>query len=62
MSWTIDSYQQYCASSLGAAILVRNLVGAAFPLVGNPMYENLGRHWASTLIAFLGVPLIPCVE
>lgn len=62
MSWTVDPYQQYSASSLGAAILVHNLVGAVFPFVGNPMYGNLGRHWASSLIAFLGIPLIPCVD
>jgi hypothetical protein len=59
MSWTVDSYQEFSASALGATILVRNLFGAAFPLVGNPMYENLGRHWASSLIAFLALPLIP---
>ncbi|UZJ55728.1 hypothetical protein CBS101457_005048 [Exobasidium rhododendri] len=59
LSWTIDSYQEYAASALGATILVRNLLGAAFPLIGRPMYQNLGRHWASSLIAFLGVPLIP---
>lgn len=61
MSWTVDSYQEYSASALGAAVFIRNIVGAAFPLIGRPMYNNLGRHWASSLIAFLGVPLIPCV-
>lgn len=59
LSWTVDSYQEYSASALGAVVLVRNLLGAAFPLIGRPMYQNLGRHWASSLIAFLGVPLIP---
>jgi MFS family permease len=59
MSWTVDSYQEFSASALGATILVRNLFGAAFPLIGNPMYHNLGRHWASSLIAFLALPLIP---
>jgi hypothetical protein len=59
LSWTVDSYQEYSASALGAAVLVRNLIGAAFPLVGLPMYKNLGNHWASSLIAFLALPLIP---
>lgn len=59
MSWTVDSYREFSASALGAAVLVRNLFGAALPLAGGPMYNNLGRHWATSLVAFLGVPLIP---
>lgn len=39
-SWTVDSYREYSASALGAAVLVRNLFGAGLPLAGNPMYEK----------------------
>lgn len=32
---------------------------AAFPLFGNQMYEKLNYHWASSLLAFLTVAMMP---
>lgn len=32
---------------------------AAFPLFGNQMYETLGFQWASSLLAFLTVIMVP---
>ena len=32
---------------------------AAFPLFGNQMYERLGYQWASSLLAFLTVAMMP---
>lgn len=32
---------------------------AAFPLFGNQMYEKLGFQWASSLLAFLTVAMMP---
>lgn len=34
-------------------------MGAGFPLFAKQMYERLGLEWASTLLAFLAIPLIP---
>lgn len=59
VGWAVDSYREYSASALGAAVLVRNLLGAIFPLFAGPMYDGLGNHWATSLVAFLGIPLIP---
>lgn len=32
---------------------------AAFPLFGNQMYRNLGFQWATSLLAFLTVAMMP---
>lgn len=32
---------------------------AAFPLFGNQMYEKLGYQWATSLLAFLTVAMMP---
>ena len=32
---------------------------AAFPLFGNQMYERLGYQWASSLLAFLTLAMLP---
>jgi hypothetical protein len=38
---------------------VFSFVTAAFPLFGVQMYEKLGYQWASSLLAFLMVVMIP---
>ncbi|KAK0660157.1 Efflux pump FUB11 [Lasiodiplodia hormozganensis] len=57
LNYVVDSYQTYSASALAGVILVRNLVGAGFPLFGKQMYQTLGWEWAGTLLAFLSIPL-----
>lgn len=59
LSYVVDSYQTYSASSLAGVILVRNLVGAGFPLFSTQMYVKLGNQWASSLLAFLALALVP---
>ena len=59
LSYVIDSYQTYSASALAGVILVRNLVGAGFPLFARQMYTRLGYEWASSLLAFLSILLVP---
>lgn len=57
LNYVVDSYQTYAASALAGVILVRNLVGAGFPLFGTQMYERLGLEWAGSLLAFLSLPM-----
>jgi MFS family permease len=59
LNYVVDSYQAYAASSLAGVVLVRNVVGAGFPLFAERMYEKLGYEWASSLLAFLAILLIP---
>lgn len=57
LNYVVDSYQTYAASALAGVILIRNLVGAGFPLFGAQMYDYLGLEWASSLLAFLSLPM-----
>lgn len=59
LNYVVDSYQTYSASALAGVILVRNIVGAAFPLFASQMYDCLGNEWASTLLAFLAILFAP---
>ena len=59
LNYVVDSYQTYSASSLAGVILIRNLVGAGFPLFASQMYHKLGLEWASTLLAFLSLLFVP---
>lgn len=59
LNYIVDSYQTYSASALAGVILVRNVVGAGFPLFASQMYGKLGNEWASTLLAFLSILFVP---
>lgn len=49
----------YGASAMAANGLTRYLGGAVFPLFTFQMYEALGIAWATSLLAFIGLALLP---
>ncbi|KAK4556634.1 hypothetical protein LTR86_006205 [Recurvomyces mirabilis] len=57
--YLVDVYLYDANSALAANAFVRSLVGAAFPLFATSMYTRLGVQWASTLLAFLCLALVP---
>ncbi|KAJ5223245.1 hypothetical protein N7468_007787 [Penicillium chermesinum] len=59
LNYVVDSYQTYSASALAGVILVRNVVGAGFPLFATQMYQTLDYEWASSLLAFISILLVP---
>ncbi|KAG6311175.1 hypothetical protein E4U22_002882, partial [Claviceps purpurea] len=58
-TFLVDAYPLYAASALAANAFVRCIFAAAFPLFGVQMYEKLGYQWASSLLAFLTVVMLP---
>ncbi|KAJ8591490.1 hypothetical protein M405DRAFT_764751 [Rhizopogon salebrosus TDB-379] len=58
-NYIIDSYLSVAASALAANAVVRSLFGAAFPLFATQMYDRLGPQWASTLLGFIALILMP---
>ncbi|KAI2641974.1 major facilitator superfamily domain-containing protein [Xylaria nigripes] len=58
-TFLVDTYPLYAASALGANTFLRCAFGAAFPLFGTQLYHNLGYQWASSLLAFLTLGLMP---
>ncbi|KAJ5981058.1 hypothetical protein N7481_008356 [Penicillium waksmanii] len=59
LNYVVDSYQTYSASALAGVIFVRNVVGAGFPLFATQMYEKLDYEWASSLLGFISILLVP---
>lgn len=57
--YIIDIYLPLSASALAANTAIRSAVGAGLPLAAPKMYDNLGIGWATTLLGFLTVLLIP---
>ncbi|KAH7024834.1 major facilitator superfamily domain-containing protein [Microdochium trichocladiopsis] len=58
-TFLVDAYPSCAASALAANSFVRNIFAAAFPLFGTQMYEAIGFQWASSLLAFLTVVMMP---
>ncbi|KAJ9133049.1 Major facilitator superfamily transporter [Pleurostoma richardsiae] len=58
-TFLVDAYPLYAASALAANAFVRCSFAAAFPLFGVQMYNRLGYQWATSLLAFLTVAMMP---
>jgi len=59
MNYMVDVYLWNANSALAGNTLIRSLAGAAFPLFATQMYDSLGVNWASSLLGFVCVALIP---
>ena len=55
----IDAYLFAAASALASNTVLRSVAGAAFPLFSSQMYDALNPRWASTLIGFVALAMIP---
>ncbi|KAL5333439.1 MFS general substrate transporter [Aspergillus crustosus] len=58
-SFLVDCYPTYAASALSANSFARSSFARVFPLFGIQMYNNLGHHWATTLLAFSTLIMAP---
>lgn len=60
MTYLVDTYQAlYGASAIAANGLLRYTMGAAFPLFTLQMYGRLGIGWATSLLGFISVAMMP---
>ncbi|KAJ9477689.1 putative Fluconazole resistance protein 1 (putative) [Pseudozyma hubeiensis] len=61
--YTVASYSIYAASAIAAQSFLREFMCGSFTLITEIMYHNVGYQWASSILAFIGVPLsvIPLV-
>lgn len=58
--YLVDTYGPlYGASAAGANSLARYTLSAAFPLFTIQMYKGLGVHWATSLLGFCTVAMMP---
>ncbi len=58
--YLVDTYQAMTgASAVAANGLLRYTFGAAFPLFTLQMYQKLGIAWATSLLGFVTIALMP---
>ncbi|KAJ3548168.1 hypothetical protein NM208_g1136 [Fusarium decemcellulare] len=58
-TFLVEAYSQYAASALAANSFARAFVSTAFPLLQIPMYDKLGYHWGTSVLAFLTLAMMP---
>jgi hypothetical protein len=59
LNYLIDTFQMYAASAVAANTFLRSAFAGAFPLFASPMFHNLGINWASSLLGFFAIAMIP---
>lgn len=59
VNYLIDAFTVHAASAQAANTFMRSFAGAGFPLFATPMFKKLGVNWASYLLGFIAVAMIP---
>ncbi|KAE8330198.1 major facilitator superfamily domain-containing protein [Aspergillus sergii] len=54
-AYVIDSYAEYAASGLAAAVLLRNIAAFGIPLFAPYMYDSLHYGWGNSVLGFASV-------
>lgn len=55
----VECYLANAASALSGNTVIRSGFGAGFPLFATQMYDRLGTQWASSLLGFLALLMVP---
>lgn len=58
-NYIVDAYLANAASALSGNTVVRSAFGAGFPLFARQMYSKLGTQWASSLLGFIALLMVP---
>ncbi|ETS63216.1 hypothetical protein PaG_03002 [Moesziomyces aphidis] len=58
-NYLIDVYLANAASALAANTVCRSAAGFGFPLFATQMFEALNPRWASTLLGFVALVMVP---
>ncbi|KAH9865874.1 hypothetical protein J1614_009461 [Plenodomus biglobosus] len=56
-NYIVDAYQTLASSALASSFFIRNVMGAALPLVAEPMRHSLGSEWSFYVLGLLSLPL-----
>lgn len=59
LNYIVDVYKANANSAIAANTVVRALFGAVFPLFAESMYARLGVPWATSLLGFLTLSMLP---
>ena len=59
IAYLVEVYLPVANSAMASNGMVRSCFGVAFPLFATIMYQNLGVGWATSLLGFIAVAMIP---
>ncbi|KAF8856398.1 MFS general substrate transporter [Acephala macrosclerotiorum] len=59
LNYLIDNFQIYAASAVAGNTSLRSVFAGVFPLFAPAMFHDLGIEWASSVIWFVAVALVP---
>ena len=57
--YIIDTYESHAASALAGITSLRYAAAGGMTVVGIPMYQNLGVHWAVTVLGCISALMVP---
>ena len=55
----VDIYLEGSASALAANTMIRSLAACGLPLAAPSLYQNLGVQWATSVLGFIALALMP---
>ena len=58
-SYIVDAFPKYVASAIAAKTFIRSMAGASVPMFVVQMYNGLGPRWASSLLGFVSIVMLP---
>ncbi|KAK2782510.1 hypothetical protein FQN52_000838 [Onygenales sp. PD_12] len=58
-TYLVDAFTIHAASAMAANAVFRSLGGALFPLCGLKMYAAMGLGWGNSMLAFIGLAMVP---
>ncbi|KAL4905873.1 hypothetical protein BDW74DRAFT_152197 [Aspergillus multicolor] len=59
LNYLIDTFQSVAASAVAANTFLRSVFAGCFPLFATAMFRNMGVPWASSVLGFIAIALIP---
>ncbi|KAL4766169.1 MFS transporter [Aspergillus foveolatus] len=59
LNYLIDTFQTVAASAVAANTFLRSVFAGCFPLFATAMFRNMGVPWASSVLGFMAIALIP---
>ena len=59
INYIVDVYLMIANSAIGGNTFVRSFFGAGFPLFAPYMYHGIGVNWATSVLGFVAIAMIP---
>lgn len=59
LNYLVDTFQKVSASAVAANTFLRSMFAGSFPLFATYMFHGIGVDWASSVLGFVAVGLIP---